>query len=275
MSQYLFADQIAPETWVIRESRNKGTLEGGWATAYLVVGDNAGIMIDSGFGKENLRSFVEDLTDKPVSMCALTHGHADHAGGIRYFDTVYAERQTVQVFRTAGVPAGAARLVPITDHSVIDLGGRTLEVFVLGGHSPGSVAFLDRKERLLFTGDNIGDRDRQANADGGMLWYARDPDKQPSLFAFMQNIAKILVHRGAYDYVCWGHGSNHPLSGDIVESFMMAALQALSGAVDEQAEQETDYDGTPKFRDLECKRISQVKNARILYDKRFMNEPED
>lgn len=246
------------------------TLEGGWVSAYLVIGDSRAVLIDSGFGKENIREFASCLTDKPLDICALTHGHPDHAGGIRYFERVLGEKKALDTVVASIIERGASVSETITDHSMIDLGGRILEVLVLEGHSPGSVAFLDRKEALLFTGDNIGDRNRRANADGGMLWYMKTPDEQPSLLVFMRNLAKLLVCGADYRKVCWGHGDEMLLNGEIVGSFMIAALKALNGDVDQQAEQEINYDGTPKFKRLEHKRVSQEKNARILYDKRFL-----
>ncbi|MDP8907823.1 MAG: MBL fold metallo-hydrolase, partial [Chloroflexota bacterium] len=38
---------------------------------------------------------------------------------------------------------------------VIDLGGRSLEVFHTPGHSPGGITLLDRANRLLFPGDAV------------------------------------------------------------------------------------------------------------------------
>ena len=38
---------------------------------------------------------------------------------------------------------------------VIDLGGRTLEVFGLPGHTPGGILLLLREDRILFTGDSV------------------------------------------------------------------------------------------------------------------------
>ena len=47
-------------------------------------------------------------------------------------------------------------LVPFEDGKVFDLGGRTLEAILVPGHSKGSCCFLDKVDRILFTGDNWG-----------------------------------------------------------------------------------------------------------------------
>ena len=43
----------------------------------------------------------------------------------------------------------------LTDQMIFDLGGRSLEVLFTPGHTPGSVVFLDRKNKLLFAGDSV------------------------------------------------------------------------------------------------------------------------
>lgn len=60
----------------------------GQVFGYLVVGSERAVLIDTGCGIGDLRSFVEQLTDKPVTVL-LTHGHLDHAPGAVQFDEVY------------------------------------------------------------------------------------------------------------------------------------------------------------------------------------------
>ena len=43
------------------------------------------------------------------------------------------------------------------DGDVIDLGGRELEAIALPGHTPGSMALLDRQTGRLYSGDSIQD----------------------------------------------------------------------------------------------------------------------
>ena len=44
----------------------------------------------------------------------------------------------------------AAEIPPIQPGQVFDLGGKRLGSFPIPGHTPGSMAFLDRQERLMF-----------------------------------------------------------------------------------------------------------------------------
>lgn len=55
---------------------------------YLVEGSERALLIDSGCGAGDIRSFVESLTSLPLSV-VLTHGHYDHAGGAGRFEEVW------------------------------------------------------------------------------------------------------------------------------------------------------------------------------------------
>src|SRR5262245_39624199 len=66
------AKQIANKTWLIDDH--------GIDNIYLLEGKDSALLIDAGFGLANLKSFVGQLTSKPL-IIVNTHGHPDHAGG--------------------------------------------------------------------------------------------------------------------------------------------------------------------------------------------------
>ena len=57
-------------------------------TMYLVEGDTAALLIDTGTKCRDLDKIAAKLTDKPLRV-ALTHCHYDHSGGVHYFPEVY------------------------------------------------------------------------------------------------------------------------------------------------------------------------------------------
>lgn len=274
------SQKIAENTWIIHEPSPSGL---GTPAAYLVVGDENGIMIDNCYGRENIRAYCETLTDKPVRMTANTHGHGDHAGGNRWFDVAFMTPMAEEVHRlhmhkyhNDGIQDDS-QVIYVTDGDTIELGNRTLEVFTLEAHSAGSLCFLDRKERLLFTGDNIGPQNFAIQADGLMLWHAHCRT-QPSLLKFTMDAAKLMQVRDAYDRVCWGHGTV-PQDASIVEHAMIAALRVLINDDDHLCEQEymdakderTGHQGKKgKYQELNHKRSAFYKDARIIYDVRYM-----
>ena len=53
---------------------------------YLLEGEESAILIDAGIGIPGLKEVVQTLTHKPVDVI-FSHGHLDHIGGIRDFET--------------------------------------------------------------------------------------------------------------------------------------------------------------------------------------------
>ena len=75
MEQTLYrVEKIADGTWRIDE--------GGLDALYVVEGADRAVLIDTGSGTGDLDALVRSLTEKPYEVY-LTHGHVDHAGGIR------------------------------------------------------------------------------------------------------------------------------------------------------------------------------------------------
>jgi glyoxylase-like metal-dependent hydrolase (beta-lactamase superfamily II) len=159
--------------------------EFGMDAQYLLVGSNRALLIDTGTGFYDLKGTVEKLTKLPYDV-VITHGHPDHAGGMREFATVWigpgdiemAKSHDEKGAKTYGeiiwnmpigykdvwgyAPADAKwgnwdktpEFKPLSDGQTFDLGGgRIVTVYSTPGHTPGASVFLDRKTRILFTGD--------------------------------------------------------------------------------------------------------------------------
>jgi len=122
---------------------------------YLVEGNDRAILIDAGTRIADLDKIVAGITDKPVTLVA-THVHPDHTGSaINYFPELF-----INPADTVGIPQmmpdykGEVRF--LKDGETIDLGGRQLEVVFTPGHTPGSVAFIDKAAGYGFSGDAFG-----------------------------------------------------------------------------------------------------------------------
>jgi len=153
------------------------------AVLYLIVGTEKAALIDTGVKSElNLYNIVAKLTDKPV-IVLHTHAHFDHIGNSFRFANVYMHEKEVPVAKAHSdkqylfnickeninplvlfFAKGYAEKIFtfafnadckfFNDGDVFDLSGRKLEVIHTPGHTPGSCCFLDRANRLLFSGDS-------------------------------------------------------------------------------------------------------------------------
>ena len=167
--------ETTPETYALYES---GQFEE--VISYLVIGEEKAALVDTGNGIGDIHGLIEELTDLPI-IVVNTHAHADHTGANWAFDEVALYDHPRARNRLRGrtheemgnflgdgmvwkpLPNG---FNPATYHSKpfkvthwlkegdkIDLGGKELEIIHTPGHTPDSVSLLEKRERLLFTGD--------------------------------------------------------------------------------------------------------------------------
>jgi glyoxylase-like metal-dependent hydrolase (beta-lactamase superfamily II) len=214
------------------------------AISYLVIGNERAAVIDTGTGLADLKSLIRKLTDRPVFVIN-THTHWDHVGANSQFDNIACFNHPDCTGKlTAGVSNNKLRpsitgdsiwkelpenINPNTwaipsvnpthvfeDGHIFELGGRTLEVIYTPGHSPGSVCLLDRKNRILFTGDTFFP---------GPL-YAHPEDV--NITDYIASIQKMEALLEEYDYVCSGH--NNPwVNSEVIHQVSIAFTDIMSG----------------------------------------------
>lgn len=142
----------------------------------LIEGEKAALLVDTGYGVEDVAAFIATLTDKPLTVL-LTHHHHDHAMGSRWFDktvmfpedmaewpvfTGEAKRRVVLgqaqskglAVTEAEFLAGECRMPYAIHAGQLDLGGLTVEIIHCPGHTPGSCVVHVPQRKLLMTGDD-------------------------------------------------------------------------------------------------------------------------
>lgn len=228
------------------------------AISYLVLGDERAALIDSGNGIGDIASVVSELTDLPVTVL-LTHEHPDHFGGAHAFDDVamFDEPQALERVRAGVANERARRSVTgdqvwkplpagvdpesfvvngvepstlLADGDVIDLGGRRLELVRTPGHSPGSVCYLDRENRVLFTGDHFYPGPLYAMGSG------------VDIDAYVASNDRLAELVSDYDHVLSGH--NEPwIDSDVIPRVSVAFRTILDGGGDF-----VEQDGLKRYR---------------------------
>jgi glyoxylase-like metal-dependent hydrolase (beta-lactamase superfamily II) len=213
------------------------------AISYLAIGEKRCAVIDTGTGLGDLKALVGELTDLPVSVIN-THTHWDHVGANSQFDDIacfnhpectgkltdgfsneklHPSLTGDSIWKplpqdidpdTWSIPPINPTLV-FEDGHIFELGGRTLEVIYTPGHSPGSVCLLDRKNRILFTGDTF--------FPGPLYAHPKDVDIADYI-ASIQKMKRLLTE---YDYVCSGH--NDPwVKSEVIQRVSRAFADILS-----------------------------------------------
>jgi len=165
-SEYPYRE-IAPKVYMINEFNV--------ADCYLLVGTERALLIDMGVGLGNLRAFVQRLTGGLPLDVVATHGHVDHIGGRGQFPRVSVQKEDVGIIGRVTVPYRKAFFalqrqaapygvkakdirpgeyhsepLPMPEGQVFRLGGKTVSVTHVPGHTRGSVCLLAEEDRLLF-----------------------------------------------------------------------------------------------------------------------------
>ena len=207
---HYIAQQIAPDTWQILSSGD---------FHYLLAGDDEAIAIDTGYGAGNLREYLEGLCGKPVRRVINTHHHFDHTANNGYFDLAYMAEESVD-HATIPFPSFAGIDFPrdypvqtVFDGEIVPLKGRDLEIFKIPDHAAGGIAILDRKARLLFTGDEVMDFGKRVNNAAS---------------TFLSQMEKLMAHRSEYDRLCGGPGM---FDAGEIDIYYEAAQRMVHGEV--------------------------------------------
>ena len=142
----------------------------------LLCGNRQAVLVDAGFGLEDVAAFTASLTDRPIRLI-LTHGHYDHILGAGYFpeaalfpeDVPLAQEHEISFWRKRVLEEASVRGIPTDEHAflsapapvwtvletgTIDLGGLSVEVIHCPGHTPGSAVIYVPERELLLTGDD-------------------------------------------------------------------------------------------------------------------------
>lgn len=167
---------------------------GSMSAVFLVTGGERALLVDTGAGDTDIMASLRGVSDLPVTI-VITHGHMDHLGGAGLFDNLYAHPEDMLSIKKEN-PELTCDFFTVKEGYKFDLGGRILEVIELPGHTPGSIALLDRSGRMIFTGDTISDRP--------VFFVEGDSD----IDKYINSLDKLLSMRDEIDMIFCCHGTS-------------------------------------------------------------------
>ena len=212
------------KTWLIEEEAQCNVY------MYLLAGEEKALLIDAGYGTIPLPEIVASLTDLPLTVLC-THGHFDHIGGLGFFPTALMHRADRDLYHQHRLevrniapnciaPDSPQELEWFENDWTMDLGGRTLEIFAVPGHTKGCVAIIDVERRQIFTGDTCCKAAVLLNFD-----HSAD------LTTFRESIISILSKQERFD-TTWPSHHAKPVGVEIPRQFLEAADLILKGAAE-------------------------------------------
>ena len=208
---------IYDNTWMI--------MEFGYDCIYYLEGTERGLLIDTGIGGGDLKSFVDEIATKPYDV-VLTHGHLDHVGAVCQFPEIYVNHRDHEMLRSTDdnerrifieemyrtsigyVPdqdsgemllftKNLPELKDVGEGDCFDLGGRTVSITEIPGHTNGCICLYDSLSTILFVGDSIISR---------LLMLAGPKDYTERLKLWKKNADRIIMNnRKNYRGLYMGH----------------------------------------------------------------------
>lgn len=236
-SKFFDCDKVLHNTYRIKGLGNE--------LCYLVLGQKRALLIDGLSGIGSLMTYVKNLTDLPVTL-VLTHGHRDHSGAaweigecflhpddipILYdtgnnntkdrFDYVAQSDQVKQGLVTYAdvIPDKSIKTYPVYDGDIFDLGDEYIEVISVPGHTYGSIVFLDRRNRVVYSGDACN-----LMTLIGLYGCATVEEYRDGLFHF-KKFQK-------YFDVCYGGHEFFPVKNSVIDDAIMLCSKILKGTDD-------------------------------------------
>lgn len=207
---------------------------------YVVIGKDSALLIDTGHGVEDLKKYVESLVKLPV-IVVNTHGHDDHSAGNDQYEKVYAhpddfdlinrvdspeEKAELLGYLRKNIPADEpmpyipenskqAKLIPIREGHIFDLGGKKIEVIGVPGHTKGSICLLDKSSGMLFVGDN----------NNGQIWLFLQ--MSTPLETYAESLENLMKRKNEFSLVLTGHGG--PYDTEFLDESSICVKNILSG----------------------------------------------
>ena len=248
------------------------------ASAYLIEGEKKALLIDTTMTHAHVDEVVKRITRLPVEL-AITHPHRDHMLHAFEFEKVYIHEDDRKAMydcihgmydmKAGKVPQRPQtntypeymdqldhfhQVVGLKDGDVIDLGGTTIEMMYLGGHTQNHVVFADHTHRCLFTGDAVG--------SGYVVGVRYEKNRFHETYAWYRDNLERFIGRmkGKEDYTCFGghfiqenscmdemqedylnNQSEYfvPLSWKVIEDMYVLAGELADGMHDKEAHLDT------------------------------------
>ncbi|MCR5484593.1 MAG: MBL fold metallo-hydrolase [Clostridiales bacterium] len=195
---------------------------------YVAVDEKSGeaVVVDPGDCTEELIGLLNDESIKNVSYILLTHSHFDHVCGVNELrrltgakvavhslDAPALLEENTEFARSSGyIQKRTEPDILLNDGDVITAGDMQFEVMHTPGHTVGGVCYIEKKERVIFSGDTLFCRTvGRTDFPGG------------SVLQLNESLRRLCALDGDYE-VLPGHNRSTTLSSERVKNIYMRRM---------------------------------------------------
>ena len=113
---------------IIKIDNSTWRIEDNGVRFFLLSGDDYSLLIDTGMNVKNIKAIAQSLTDKPIKLIN-THADPDHIGANCEFSS--SMMNTLELDNYNIYQKCSGKVIPVNDHEIINIGGRSLEVIFI------------------------------------------------------------------------------------------------------------------------------------------------
>ncbi len=195
------------------------SIEEGGVRSFLIEGLDKAMLVDTGFGTGDIKAFAGTLTSLPLFVIN-THTDRDHTGCNDSFEKIVMHPAEVNYYKQKKTEVSTV-IEFINDGAVIDIGTHRFEVIHIPGHTPGSIALLDREKKLLIGGDSV--------QTGAIFMFGEGRD----FIEYISSMQKLDKMKDGFETILASHGDLF-ISKDIIAELIKAAQMVVDGELEGQ-----------------------------------------
>lgn len=221
--------------------------------AYLILGKEKGLLIDTCYSVSNIKDYVKQVTDLPVDV-VNTHGHFDHIGGNAQFERIFLSEKDwmtvkqhsdydyikkmmnhfLKINPVMGVLLKVKRLREEMEASMhiqpvkyralpecgfFELGARKVSFIETPGHTQGSICLFDEVSQYFFVGD-------MSCEEGVLLGF----DHSTGVAEYRESIRKMkYFYEKNHGKVIMPSHHKCPAGNDIFDRYIEVCSDIISG----------------------------------------------
>lgn len=227
---------------IIKKYEDTYIFEDGGVRFFLLIGENKAMMIDSGMNTPNALDLAKEITDKDIIL-VNTHCDMDHISGNASFNRVYMGIHEIKHYLEANINN---EIIPLYNGDLINLGNREIEIFDLPGHTSGSIALLDKKHKILFSGDSI-------QRNGRIYMFG----KERNMFIYHMSLKRLLNYDNRFEEI-WPCHSELPIEKEMIHYLIEDSHNALLNKLD--------YD-IVEMHNIKVRALKATNNVLLVDDK--------
>ena len=192
----------------VKINENTWRIEDDGVRFFVFEGTEKAALIDTGMNTKNAREIAEGITKLPLILIN-THADPDHIAGNSAFDEFYMSPAEEDNLKGNN---GSGKILPVKEGDFIDLGERTLRIIDIPGHTPGSIAILDEKNRVLVSGDSV--------QNGHIFMFG----EKRNLDLYIESMKHLKEYDGLYDDIYAMHG-DFPVKPELIDKLIEGATE--------------------------------------------------